>query len=91
MNSVYDFRLQKLLGLNLKIPCSEKSIKVTGPIRFLLAWVIGPVLKSLIDNNILQNGTITVIGSLDRDKCISSRYPFTVIARDNGSSRRTVS
>ncbi|XP_063447084.1 protocadherin Fat 4-like [Mytilus trossulus] len=39
--------------------------------------------------NISQDGTITVIGELDRDQCISNRYPFTVIARDNGSSKRT--
>ncbi|CAC5409358.1 unnamed protein product [Mytilus coruscus] len=39
--------------------------------------------------NISHDGRITVIGELDRDQCISNRYPFTVIARDNGSSKRT--
>ena len=36
IKTVYDFRLQKLLA-NFQKNCNEKSISITGAIRFLLA------------------------------------------------------
>ncbi|XP_069125193.1 protocadherin Fat 4-like [Argopecten irradians] len=36
-----------------------------------------------------ENGSIITNGTLDRDRCVNSRYTFTVIATDNGNATRT--
>ncbi|XP_033754776.1 protocadherin Fat 4-like [Pecten maximus] len=36
-----------------------------------------------------ENGSIATNGTLDRDRCVNSRYTFTVIATDNGNATRT--